>query len=38
MFGLNDETITVEIVKELTALKDTSEVSSEKVLIWAQMV
>ena len=31
--GLNDETITAEITKELlTALKDTSEVSSDQVL------
>ena len=36
--GLDDETIIVEIIKQLTALKDTSEVSGEQILIWAQRV
>ena len=31
---LNDETITVKIIKELTSLKDASEVSSDQALIW----
>ena len=34
--GLDDETIIVEIIKELTTLKDTSEASSEQVLMWIQ--
>ena len=33
---MNDEAITAEIIKELMVLKDTSEVSSEQVLVWAQ--
>ena len=36
--GLNNETITAKIIKELTALKDMSGVISEQVLIWAQRV
>ena len=34
--GPDDETITVKIIKELTALKDTGGVSSEQVLVLAQ--
>ena len=30
---MNDETIIAKIIKELTALKDTSKVSSEQVLM-----
>ena len=33
--GLNSEAIIAEIIKELISLKDTSEVSSEHVLMWA---
>ena len=36
--GLDDETIIVEIIKELTALKETSEVSSEQTLMGAQRI
>ena len=36
--GLNDETITPVIIKELTALIDTSQVSSVQVLMWAKRV
>ena len=36
--GLNDETITDEIIKELTVIKDTSKLSAEKVLVWGQTV
>ena len=32
--GLDDKNIIAEIMKELTALKDTSEVSSEQILMW----
>ena len=35
---MSDKTITAKIIKELIAPKDTSEVSSEKVLVWVQMV
>ena len=35
---LNDETIIVKIIKELTALKDISKVSSEQVLMWTLRV
>ena len=34
--GLNEENITEGIIKEFTTLKDTNEVSSELVLMWAQ--
>ena len=36
--GLDDENQIAEIIKELMALKDTSEVSSKQVLMWAQTV
>ena len=36
--GLNDDTIIAKIIKELTALKDTSKVSSEEVLMWTLRV
>ena len=32
--GLDDDTIIAKIIKELTALKDTREVSSKQVLMW----
>ena len=35
---MNNDAITAEIIEELTTLKDTSEVSSEQVLVWAQRV
>ena len=35
---LNDETIIAMTIKELTVLKDTSQVSTEQFLIWAQRV
>ena len=34
--GLDNESIIVEIIKELTALKDTSDMSNKDVLMWAQ--
>ena len=36
--GLNDNNILVEIICKLTAIKDTSAVTSEKVLAWARHV
>ena len=36
--GMNDEAIAAEIIIELTVLKDTSEVSSEQVLVRVQSV
>ena len=36
--GLYDETIIAKIIKELPALKDTSEMSGEQVLMWAKKV
>ena len=33
--GLNDETIIATIIKELKALKDTSKVSGQLLLMWA---
>ena len=36
--GLNDEIIIAKIIKEITALKDTTEVNSEQVLNLAQRV
>ena len=36
--GLDDEVILEEIIQELTALKDNSEVSSDEVLMWAKKV
>ena len=36
--GMNDEDITAIITKELIALKDMCEVSSEQVFVWAQRV
>ena len=34
--GMNDETITAKIIKELIVLKDASEVRSEQVLVFAE--
>ena len=31
--GMNDEAITAKLIKELMVLKDTSEASSEQVLV-----
>ena len=36
--GMNDEAITAKIIKKLTALKHTSEVTNEQVLVWVQRV
>ena len=36
--GLDDEVMIEETIRELTALKDTSEVSSDQVLMWNQKV
>ena len=38
MNGMNNEATTAKITKELAALKDTTEVSSEEVLVWDQRV
>ena len=34
--GINAEIIIAKIIKELMVLKDTSEVSSEQILVWAR--
>ena len=36
--GINDQEITIERVKELTATKNTSDVSSRQVLSWAKYI
>ena len=36
--SLDDENMVEEIIRELKALKDTSEVSSEQILLWIQRV
>ena len=36
--GLDNETIIAEIIKELTDLNDTCDISSEQVLKWVQTV
>ena len=33
--NMNDKAMTSEIIKELAAMRDTSEVTNKKVLVWA---